>query len=84
MLVAVVAPHEDNTKRWAKVNGHVGSFAELCLLNELKAYILSELKQIAQKNEVTNSLIFQNYFCNQTVLVSAKQITALSQSLFRF
>ncbi|KAH7666587.1 long-chain acyl-CoA synthetase protein [Dioscorea alata] len=52
MLVAVVAPHEDNTKRWAKANGHVGSFAELCLLNELKTYILSELKQIAQKNEL--------------------------------
>ncbi|KAJ0978647.1 hypothetical protein J5N97_014121 [Dioscorea zingiberensis] len=52
MLVAVVAPHEDNTKRWAEANGHVGSFIELCLLQELKTYILNELKAIAERNKL--------------------------------
>lgn len=52
VLVAVVVPHEDNTKRWAKLNGHGGSFTELCSLEELKTYILSEMKTVAEKNKL--------------------------------
>lgn len=56
MLVAVVAPHEDNTKKWAELNGHKGSFTELCALEELKKYILQQLKAVAEKNKVSNFL----------------------------
>jgi len=52
MLVAVVAPHEDNTKKWAESNGHKGSFTEVCAAEELKYYILQELNAIAEKNKV--------------------------------
>jgi len=52
MLVAVVALNEDNTKKWAASNGHKGSFTELCTLEELKQYILRELKAIAEKNKL--------------------------------
>ncbi|XP_072961506.1 long chain acyl-CoA synthetase 1-like [Typha angustifolia] len=52
MLVAVVTPHQDNTKKWAELNGYKGSFAELCTLEELKKYILQELKAVAEKNKL--------------------------------
>ncbi|KAK1292783.1 Long chain acyl-CoA synthetase 1 [Acorus calamus] len=51
-LVAVVVPHEENTKKWAKSNGHVGSFSELCRLDQLRNYILLEVKMIAEKNQL--------------------------------
>ncbi|XP_065860283.1 long chain acyl-CoA synthetase 1-like [Euphorbia lathyris] len=47
MLVAVVKPHEETTKKWAHSKGHMGSFSELCLLDQLNEYILSELKSTA-------------------------------------
>ncbi|XP_038980313.1 long chain acyl-CoA synthetase 1 isoform X2 [Phoenix dactylifera] len=52
MLVAVVAPHEDNTRRWAELNGRKGSFTELCALEELKKYILQQLRAVAEKNKL--------------------------------
>ncbi|ONK63175.1 uncharacterized protein A4U43_C07F12180 [Asparagus officinalis] len=52
MLVAVVAPHEDNTKKWAAMNGYKGSFADLCALEQLKQCILQELKAISDKNKL--------------------------------
>ncbi|XP_077243632.1 long chain acyl-CoA synthetase 1-like [Tasmannia lanceolata] len=52
MLVAVVAPHEGTTKKWAELNGYTGSFSELCLLNQLRDYVLLELKSAAEKNKL--------------------------------
>nr|XP_010921403.1 long chain acyl-CoA synthetase 1 isoform X1 [Elaeis guineensis] len=52
MLVAVVAPHEDSAKRWAEINGHKCSFTELCALEELKKYIIQQLKAVAEKNKL--------------------------------
>lgn len=52
MLVAVVAPHEDNTRKWAESNGFKGSFTELCALTKLKEYILQELNSVAEKNKL--------------------------------
>lgn len=54
MLVAVVVPHEGNTKKWADQNGHKGSIPELCSLQELNQYILLELKTAAERNKVRN------------------------------
>lgn len=51
-LVAVVVPHEENTKKWAYSNGHMGSFSELCSLDQLKNYVLSELKSTAERNKL--------------------------------
>ncbi|KAL0927379.1 hypothetical protein M5K25_001543 [Dendrobium thyrsiflorum] len=51
-LVAVITPHEDNTKKWALLNGHKGSFNELCALKELNEYILNELKIAAERNKL--------------------------------
>ncbi|KAK2968318.1 hypothetical protein RJ640_021707 [Escallonia rubra] len=51
-LVAVVVPHEENTKRWALQNGHKGSFSELCTLNQLQDHILLELKSTAERNKL--------------------------------
>jgi long-chain acyl-CoA synthetase len=51
-LVAVVIPQEENTKKWASSNGHMGSFSELCSLDQLKDYVLSELKSTAERNKV--------------------------------
>lgn len=59
MLVAVVVPHEDNTKRWAELNGHKGYFTELCALEELKKYIIQQLKEVAEKNKVSNFLLIK-------------------------
>ncbi|KAG9457767.1 hypothetical protein H6P81_002275 [Aristolochia fimbriata] len=52
MLVAVVVPSEVHTKKWAEINGHFGSFSELCLLNELKDHVLLELQSTAKKNKL--------------------------------
>ncbi|KAJ0960790.1 hypothetical protein J5N97_001349 [Dioscorea zingiberensis] len=52
MLVAVVAPHEDNTKRWAEANGHVRFFHRTLLAPRAKTYILNELKAIAERNKL--------------------------------
>uniref|UniRef100_M1AI84 Long-chain-fatty-acid CoA ligase n=3 Tax=Solanum TaxID=4107 RepID=M1AI84_SOLTU len=52
MLVAVVAPHEGNTKKWADKNGHKGSITELCSLQDLNQYVLLELKSAAERNKL--------------------------------
>ncbi|XP_007051189.2 PREDICTED: long chain acyl-CoA synthetase 1 isoform X1 [Theobroma cacao] len=52
MLVAVVVLHEDNAKKWANLNGHTGSLSELCSVNQLQSYVLSELKSTAEKNKM--------------------------------
>ena len=53
--MAVVVPHEENTKKWAYSNGHMGSFSELCSLDQLKNYVLSELKSTAERNKVISA-----------------------------
>ncbi|PKI44483.1 hypothetical protein CRG98_035118 [Punica granatum] len=52
MLVAVVVPHEESTKAWASRNGYTGKFSELCSLEQLKSYVLSELKATAEKKKL--------------------------------
>ncbi|XP_010069762.2 long chain acyl-CoA synthetase 1 isoform X1 [Eucalyptus grandis] len=52
MLVAVVVPHEENTRKWAVANGYPGSFSELCSLTLLKEHILAEFRDIAQRNKL--------------------------------
>ncbi|XP_038680822.1 long chain acyl-CoA synthetase 1 isoform X1 [Tripterygium wilfordii] len=52
MLVAVVVPHEENTKKWAYINGQKGSLSELCSLDLLRKYILQELKSTAERNKL--------------------------------
>ncbi|XP_028771018.1 long chain acyl-CoA synthetase 1-like isoform X2 [Neltuma alba] len=51
-LVAVVVPNEEITKKWAYSKGHMASFSELCSLDQLKKYVLSELKSIAERNKL--------------------------------
>ncbi|KAM7274712.1 hypothetical protein ACFE04_016578 [Oxalis oulophora] len=51
-LIAVVIPHEENTKKWAQLNGHKGSFSELCALDQLCSYIVSELKSTAGRSKL--------------------------------
>ena len=53
MLVAVVVPNEEITNKWAYSNGHIASFSKLCSLDQLKKYVLSELKSTAERNKVT-------------------------------
>lgn len=53
MLVAVVVPHADNTKKWAELNGYTGSLAELCSLEQLQTHVVLELKSIAIRNKVS-------------------------------
>lgn len=55
MLVAVVVLHEENTKSWAYLNGHMGSFTELCSLHQLQKLVLSELKTTAERNKVVSA-----------------------------
>jgi long-chain acyl-CoA synthetase len=55
VLVAVVVPNEEITKKWAYTNGFVGSFPELCSLDQFKKYVLSELKLTAERNKVTHT-----------------------------
>lgn len=52
MLVAVVVPHEENTKKWASTNGFAGSYSVLSRLDQLRHYILMELKAIAERNKL--------------------------------
>ncbi|KAF3340507.1 long chain acyl-CoA synthetase 1 isoform X2 [Carex littledalei] len=52
MLIAVVAPHEGNTMKWAEKNGHKGAFLQICALHDFKSYILQELRVIADKNKL--------------------------------
>lgn len=52
MLVAVVVPNEEYTRKWADRNGHRGSLEQMCLLNELKTHILLELKYAAERNKL--------------------------------
>lgn len=63
MLVAVVVPHEENTKKWAYSHGHMGSFSELCSLEQLQKHVLSELKSTAENKKVVeqHSVVFS--FC---------------------
>ncbi|KAF5198607.1 Long chain acyl-coa synthetase [Thalictrum thalictroides] len=51
-LVAVVVPHEANTMKWAKSNGHKGSFRELCSSDQLRDHVLLELKSTAERNKL--------------------------------
>ncbi|KAL5700788.1 long-chain-fatty-acid--CoA ligase [Ranunculus cassubicifolius] len=51
-LVAVVVPHESNTKKWANLNGYKGSYSELLSLDQLKDHILLELKTTAERNKL--------------------------------
>ncbi|XP_074578147.1 long chain acyl-CoA synthetase 1-like [Curcuma longa] len=52
VLVAVVTPYEDSVKRWARANGLEGSLYDLCQLEDLKKYILEELKKVAETNKL--------------------------------
>ncbi|PIN15559.1 Long-chain acyl-CoA synthetases (AMP-forming) [Handroanthus impetiginosus] len=52
MLVSVVVPNEENTKKWAQQNGYKGSFMDLCSLDQLKDHILLELKSTAERNKL--------------------------------
>lgn len=62
MLVAVVVPNEEFTNKWAYLNGHIAPFSKLCSLDQLKTYVLSELKSTAQRNKVTVTSIFYIQF----------------------
>lgn len=53
MLVAVVVPNEENAKKWAQQSGCKGSFSDLCTLEQLKEYIVLELKATAERNKVS-------------------------------
>ncbi|CAL5425869.1 unnamed protein product [Camellia sinensis] len=52
MLVAVVVPHEENTRRWAYQNGHRGSLSELCFLKQLQDNVLLQLKSTAERTKL--------------------------------
>ncbi|KAK6937241.1 AMP-dependent synthetase/ligase [Dillenia turbinata] len=52
ILVAIVILHEANTKKWASENGHRGPSSELCSLNQLQTFVLSELKAVAERNKL--------------------------------
>ncbi|XP_078444127.1 long chain acyl-CoA synthetase 1-like isoform X2 [Wolffia australiana] len=52
MLVAVVVPNEENTIKWAESKGHIGSFSQLCELDQLQHAILQELKAIADREKL--------------------------------
>ncbi|KAJ1400853.1 AMP-dependent synthetase/ligase [Sesbania bispinosa] len=52
MLIAVVVPNEEITNKWAYSNGHIASFSKLCYLDQLKKYVLSELKSTAERNKL--------------------------------
>ncbi|KAG9145784.1 hypothetical protein Leryth_011222 [Lithospermum erythrorhizon] len=51
-LVAVVVPHEENTKKWAYQNGYKGSYSELCSLSQLQEFVILELKSTAERNKL--------------------------------
>ncbi|KAJ3676054.1 hypothetical protein LUZ60_003466 [Juncus effusus] len=54
MLVAVVVPHKGHAMKWAELNAQKfeGSFSEICALDDLKGYILQELRAVAEKNKL--------------------------------
>ncbi|KAH6823911.1 AMP-dependent synthetase and ligase family protein [Perilla frutescens var. hirtella] len=52
MLVAVVVPNEEIAIKWAKQSGCKGSFSDLCTLDQLKDYVLLELKTTADRNKL--------------------------------
>lgn len=52
MLVAVVVPNEEYTKKWAQQNGRKESFEDLCSAKQLKDHILLELKSVAERNKL--------------------------------
>ncbi|XP_004495889.1 long chain acyl-CoA synthetase 1-like [Cicer arietinum] len=52
LLVAVVVPNEEVTNKWAYANGHIDSFSKLCTLDQLKKFVLSELKATAERNKL--------------------------------
>lgn len=52
-----MVPNEEISMKWAYSNGHMGCFSELCSLDHLKEYVLSELKSTAERNKVTSSNI---------------------------
>ncbi|XP_056684393.1 long chain acyl-CoA synthetase 1 isoform X1 [Spinacia oleracea] len=52
ILVAVVVPNEENTKKWADQNGYKGMFTELCSFKELRTHILSELTVAGERNKL--------------------------------
>ncbi|KAL5134203.1 Long chain acyl-CoA synthetase 1 [Glycine soja] len=55
MLVAVVVPNEEVANKWAYSNGHIASFSKLYFLDQLKKYVLFELKLIVERNKVTST-----------------------------
>ncbi|KAH1257434.1 Long chain acyl-CoA synthetase 1 [Glycine max] len=52
MLVAVVVPNEEVANKWAYSNGHIASFSKLYFLDQLKKYVLFELKLIVERNKL--------------------------------
>ncbi|XP_028796922.1 long chain acyl-CoA synthetase 1 [Neltuma alba] len=52
MLVAVVVPNEEMSKKWAYSKGHTVPFPELCGLDQLKKHVLSELHSTAERNRL--------------------------------
>nr|GEV35037.1 long chain acyl-CoA synthetase 1-like [Tanacetum cinerariifolium] len=51
-LVAVVVPNHEQVEKWADQNGHKSSFSDLCMLTQLRDYILRELKSTAERNKL--------------------------------
>ncbi|KAL9269309.1 Long chain acyl-CoA synthetase 1-like protein [Drosera capensis] len=52
MLVAIVVLNEEKTMKWAEQNAHKGSLSGLAVLDELKQYVLSELKAAGERNKL--------------------------------
>ncbi|XP_054819589.1 long chain acyl-CoA synthetase 1-like isoform X2 [Prosopis cineraria] len=52
MLIAVVVPNEEVTKKWAYSKGHTVPFSQLCGLDQLKKHVLSELHSTAERNQL--------------------------------
>ncbi|KAJ4829248.1 Long-chain-fatty-acid--CoA ligase 2 (Long-chain acyl-CoA synthetase 2) (Fatty acid activator 2) [Turnera subulata] len=51
-LIAVVVLHEESAINWAYTKGHMVPFGELSSLDQLKEYVLSDLKSTAQRNKL--------------------------------
>ncbi|KAK7259176.1 hypothetical protein RIF29_24776 [Crotalaria pallida] len=51
-LVAVIVPNRKIIEKWAYSNGHMVPFSELCSHDQLKKYVLSELKLTAERNKL--------------------------------
>ncbi|GAB4841801.1 Long-chain-fatty-acid--CoA ligase 2 (Long-chain acyl-CoA synthetase 2) (Fatty acid activator 2) [Ancistrocladus abbreviatus] len=52
MLIAVIVLNEDSVKKWADQNRYEDSLSELCSCDELRDYVLSELKSAAERNKL--------------------------------